>query len=54
MNKPDAVLRELGQLYDFYRELKKFKVKPKRQARRRRATSHESRVACRRLALRSP
>jgi len=29
MRKPDAVLRELGQLYDFYRELAKFRFKGK-------------------------
>ena len=27
MNKPDTVLRELGQLYEFYRELRKFRLK---------------------------
>ena len=27
MKKPDAVLRELGQLHDFYRELAKFRFK---------------------------
>lgn len=25
MNKPDYVFRELGQLYDFYKEIAKFK-----------------------------
>ena len=27
MKKPDAVLRELGQLYDFQREIAKFRLK---------------------------
>jgi len=27
MKKPDAVLRELGQLHDFHRELRKFRLK---------------------------
>jgi len=31
MKKPDVVLRELGQLYDFRRELAKFHFKPKRK-----------------------
>lgn len=29
MKKPDAVLRELGQLYDFRKELAKFRFKGK-------------------------
>ena len=31
MKKPDAVLKELGQLYDFHRELSRFRLKQKRE-----------------------
>ena len=27
MKNPDAVLRELGQLYDFYKEIARFRMK---------------------------
>lgn len=32
MKKPDAVLRELGQLYDFQKELVKFRFRKKRES----------------------
>ena len=34
MKNPDAVLRELGQLYDFQRELAKFRFKKKPKSNR--------------------
>ena len=37
MRSPDVVFRELGQLYDFYREIAKFKIGDKPDTRRGRA-----------------
>ena len=31
MKKPDAVLRELGELYDFHRELRRFRFRQGRE-----------------------
>ena len=30
MKNPETVLRELGDLYEFYRQVKKFKIKDKK------------------------
>jgi len=42
MKKPDAVLRELGQLYDFRKELAKFRFKGKGESNRTGAPDRET------------
>lgn len=32
MKNPETVLRELGDLYEFYRQIKKFKIKTKKSS----------------------